>query len=81
VDHGLRRYVWSTDLTTLSRWHARGLWALRFAYVLVRDLAQDRVSLRAPAWSTPRCCRWCPLLAVIVAVLKAIGIHRQLQRS
>ena len=76
---GLRRYVWSTDLTTLSRWHARGLWTLRFAYVLVRDLAQDRVSLRATSLVYTTLLSLVPLLAVIVSVLKAIGIHRQLQ--
>ncbi len=75
----LRRYVWSTDLTALTRWHVRGLWALRFTYVLARDLARDRLSLRATSLVYTTLLSLVPLLAVSVSVLKAIGIQRQFE--
>lgn len=75
----LQRYVWSTDLTLLPRWHARALWALRFIYVLARDIARDRVSLRAASLVYTTLLSLVPLLAVCVSVLKLIGIHRWLE--
>jgi membrane protein len=75
----LRRYVWSTDLATLTRWHARGLWALRFTYVLARDVARDRLSLRATSLVYTTLLSLVPLLAVSVSILKSIGIQRQLE--
>lgn len=75
----LRRYVWSTDLTTLRRWHAHALWILRFTYVLVRDLARDRLSLRATSLVYTTLLSLVPLLAVSVSVLKLLGIQRQFE--
>ncbi len=75
----LRRYVWATDLTTLPRWHARAVWALRFVYVLARDLTRDRVSLRATSLVYTTLLSLVPLLAVSVSVLKLLGIQRQFE--
>ena len=75
----LQRYVWSTELAALRRWQARGLWILRFAYVLLRDLTRDRISLRATSLVYITLLSLVPMLAVIVSVLKSIGIHRQFE--
>ncbi len=75
----LWRYLWSTDLATLTRWQARILWTLRFAFVLVRDLARDRVSLRATSLVYTTLLSLVPLLAVSVAVLKLLGIQKQFE--
>ncbi|MFQ5994424.1 MAG: YhjD/YihY/BrkB family envelope integrity protein [Acidiferrobacterales bacterium] len=83
--------IWKNldDLLFKRLWHAeagddtglRGLVerTLRFAYLIARDLARGELSLRAMSLVYTTMLSLVPLLAVTFSVLKAFGVHNQIE--
>ncbi len=75
----LRSRLWETDIQTLPRGKARWLKAARIAAAVARDLAAGQLSLRATSLVYTTLLSLVPLLALAFSLLKAFGVHNQLE--
>ncbi|MCK9503437.1 MAG: YihY/virulence factor BrkB family protein [Porticoccaceae bacterium] len=71
--------LWRTDLTTLSVPARVGFAAVRLLWVLSRDLSSGQLTLRAMSLVYTTLLSLVPLLAVSFSVLKAFGVHNQIE--
>ena len=75
----LFRDLWQVKTDQLSRPRRWGIYSLRVAYVLVRDLQEGALALRAMSLVYTTLLSMVPLLAVSFSVLKAFGVHNQIE--
>jgi len=75
----LSAQIWGTDLRSLSLPRRLLLRTARFLYVLVRDLLQGDLNLRAMSLVYSTLLSVVPLLAVSFSLLKALGAHNELK--
>lgn len=71
--------LWRRDLSSLPRWRAVLLWSLRILAALIRDLSEGQLTLRAMSLVYTTLLSLVPLLAVSFSVLKAFGVHNQVE--
>ncbi len=71
--------LWRADLSTMPRWQAVLLWGARILVALIRDLADGQLTLRAMSLVYTTLLSLVPLLAVSFSVLKAFGVHNQVE--
>jgi membrane protein len=71
--------IWNGDLDLMPRWRAVVIAPIRFAYVLVRDLSQGNLNLRAMSLVYTTLLSIVPLLAISFSVLKGFGVQNQMQ--
>lgn len=79
VETVLRKNVWEVELSTLPWWKARLTRVLRVFYVVIRDLLEGQLSLRAMSLVYTTLLAMVPLLAVSFSVLKGFGVHNQIE--
>lgn len=79
VKNALDRLLWERDPDELGRVAAVGLRAVRILAMLVRDLADGQLTLRAMSLVYTTLLSLVPLLAVSFSVLKAFGAHNQIE--
>ena len=75
----LRDRVWQTHLDALPPWRARLLSSVRLILALFRDLVYGQLTLRAMSLVYTTLLSLVPLLALSFSVLKAFGVHNQLE--
>ena len=75
----LQRELWEKDLTTLKPWQRLLYRMVRTLFVLVRELADGQLTLRAMSLVYTTLLSLVPLIAVSVSVLKGFGVHNQLE--
>jgi len=75
----LVRALWGVDPVLLPRWKAILVWVGRGLYVLARDLVEGELTLRAMSLVFTTLLSFVPLLAVSFSVLKAFGVHNQIE--
>lgn len=75
----LDAFLWEQDPAALPRWQCWSVKALRFGYVIVRDLAEGQLNLRAMSLVYTTLLALVPLLAFSFSVLKGLGVHNQLE--
>jgi len=76
---GVQDLIWGKDLDLMPRWRAVLIAPIRFAYVLVRDLSQGQLNLRAMSLVYTTLLSLVPLLAISFSVLKGFGVQNQMQ--
>lgn len=74
-----QRLVWNTDTDDVPWWQGLGVKAVRLVHVLVRDMVDGQLTLRAMSLVFTTLLSIVPLLAVSFSVLKAFGMHNELQ--
>lgn len=79
VRDGYQRWVWDAELARLSRPRRAVVRSVRLLHHLVRDLAEGQLTLRAMSLVYTTLLSLVPLLAVSFSVLKAFGVHNQLE--
>ncbi len=79
VETVLRKKVWEVELSTLPWWKARLTRVLRVFYVIIRDLLEGQLTLRAMSLVYTTLLAMVPLLAVSFSVLKGFGVHNQIE--
>ncbi|MFQ5935653.1 MAG: YihY/virulence factor BrkB family protein [Acidiferrobacterales bacterium] len=79
LDEIISQRIWDTDILSASRLKARVISFLRLIYCVVRDLLDGELSLRAMSLVYTTLLSLVPLLAVTFSVLKAFGVHNQLE--
>lgn len=72
-------FVWHTEAAELPWWKAWAIGVLRMIYALGRDLAEGQLTLRAMSLVYTTLLSIVPLLAVSFSVLKAFGVHNQIE--
>lgn len=75
----LRRELWQSDEQHLPPWRRFFVRAMLIAYAVVRDLIEGQLTLRAMSLVYSSLLSLAPLIAVSFSVLKAFGVHNQLQ--
>jgi membrane protein len=73
------RELWTTDLSTLTLWPRFRVGCLRLAIVAVEDFQANLLNLRAMSLVYSTLLSLVPFLAVIFSVLKAFGVHNQIE--
>ena len=75
----LERFIWGTPQPPHAPWQAAGLRLVRTVLILARDLAFGQLTLRAMSLVYTTLLSIVPLLALSFSVLKAFGVHNQIQ--
>ncbi|MFP3871059.1 MAG: YhjD/YihY/BrkB family envelope integrity protein [Syntrophobacteria bacterium] len=76
---GITRAIWEVDVASLPGWKARCIGGLRVVYVVVRDLSEGQLTLRAMSLVYTTLLALVPLLAVSFSILKSFGVHNQIE--
>lgn len=77
---GIERAIWAPRLASLSLWKHRALRSVRMAIVLLRDLFDDGgLTLWTMSLVYTTLLAMVPLLALSFSVLKAFGVHYQIE--
>ena len=79
VETVLRKNVWEVELSSLPWWKSLLIRVLRVLYVVIRDLLEGQLSLRAMSLVYTTLLAMVPLLAVSFSVLKGFGVHNQIE--
>ena len=79
VNLRINELIWETDVSTLPLWKRPMLHLVRFLYVLGRDLLEGQLTLRAMSLVYTTLLSLVPLLAISFSVLKAFGVHNQME--
>jgi membrane protein len=79
IEQFLLREIWRIDLNQLGIGHRVLLRAVRFLLVIGHELASGQINLRAMSLVYTTLLSLVPLIAVSFSVLKAFGVHNQLQ--
>ena len=75
----LDRWIWRTPMESLSRTQEWATRFMRLVIVLARDLADGQLTLRAMGLVYTTLLSIVPLLAISFSVLKAFGVHNQVE--
>ncbi|PWG62598.1 YihY/virulence factor BrkB family protein [Spiribacter halobius] len=79
LDDWFRSHVLEVDSRQQPRWRRGLLFCLRLAYAVSRDVARGHLTLRAMSLVYTTLLSMVPLLAVSFSVLKAFGVHNQIE--
>ncbi|MFK8027883.1 MAG: YhjD/YihY/BrkB family envelope integrity protein [Gammaproteobacteria bacterium] len=71
--------IWQADIKSQSLWKRFTMNVCRFAYLIVNDLANGQLNLRAMSLVFTTILSFVPLIAVSFSVLKAFGVHNQIE--
>ena len=72
-------YIWSVNLHSLPIWQRIPVGLSRFVYLMFVDLADGQLNLRAMSLVFTTIISFVPLIAVSFSVLKAFGVHNQIE--
>ena len=75
----LRKNVWEVELSSLPWWKVWLTRVIRVFYVVIRDLLEGQLTLRAMSLVYTTLLAMVPLLAVSFSVLKGFGVHNQIE--
>ncbi len=71
--------IWKVDLKSQPLWKQLLISVCRFVYLIVIDLANGQLNLRAMSLVFTTILSFVPLIAVSFSVLKAFGVHNQIE--
>jgi membrane protein len=75
----LAQAIWDVDVASLSPWRARMTRVARLVYAVIRDMVEGQLSLRAMSLVYTTLLSLVPLLAISFSILKAFGVHNQVE--
>ena len=79
IEKFLRRDLWLPDLETLRGWAAFYTRMLRLVVVAISDFRDGALSIRATSLVSTTLLSLVPFLAITFSVLKAFGVHQQIE--
>jgi membrane protein len=79
IGDAYQRLIWETNTGEVAWWKAIAIKAVRLVHVVIRDLLNGQLTLHAMSLVFTTLLSIVPLLAVSFSVLKAFGVHNQLQ--
>ena len=75
----LENRLWRADIESMALPQRYGYKFVRFLFVLMREFANGQLNLRAMSLVYTTLLSMVPLLAVSFSVLKAFGVHNQIE--
>ena len=72
-------FIWNRPLDAMSKPEQAGITALRILNLIIRDVSQGQITLRAMGLVYTTLLAMVPLIAVSVSVLKGFGVHNQVE--
>jgi membrane protein len=75
----LTSYIWDSPIDTMPKAKQFAFTALRIGHVLIRDLAEGQLNMRAMGLVYTTLLAIVPLIAVSFSVLKGFGVHNQIE--
>ncbi|MCP4329975.1 MAG: YihY family inner membrane protein [Alphaproteobacteria bacterium] len=72
-------YLWDVDIAAMPWWKYWSVKVVRILYAIVRDILEGQLSLRAMGLVYTTLLSMVPLLAISFSVLKAFGVHNQIE--
>lgn len=75
----LTQSIWLTELSDAPGWKTRLVGIIRILFAVLRDLKDGQLTLRAMSLVYTTLLSLVPLLAVSFSVLKAFGVHNQIE--
>jgi len=75
----LKKLIWERELSALPWWQAWLTKSVQICYVVVRDVVDGQLTLRAMSLVYTTLLALVPLLAVSFSVLKGFGVHNQIE--
>jgi len=75
----IEQAIWGTSLDSMPKWRASTLRTVRLVLVLIRDLVSGELNLRSMSLVYTTLLSIVPLLALSFSVLKAFGVHNQIE--
>lgn len=75
----LNDLIWKADINALPWWRAWILGMLRFIHIMVIDFMDGQLNLRAMSLVFTTILSIVPLIAVSFSVMKAFGVHNQME--
>ena len=79
IKETITKKIWEVDLNTLPWWQASPLSVVRFIYILAVDFLNGQLNLRAMSLVFTTMLSIVPLIAVSFSVMKAFGMHNQME--
>ena len=73
------RYIWAPHLGGVPVWNKRAVRLVRICIVLVRDVVEGELTLWTMSLVYTTLLSMVPLLALSFSVLKAFGVHNQIE--
>lgn len=73
------KFVWGEQVDIQPAWKRHGIRIIRTILILVQDIAQGQLTLRAMSLVYTTLLSIVPLLALCFSVLKAFGVHNKIQ--
>lgn len=71
--------VWKADINAMPWWQAWVLGSIRFLHIMIIDFMDGQLNLRAMSLVFTTILSIVPLIAVSFSVMKAFGVHNQLE--
>jgi membrane protein len=75
----LTSYIWDTPTDTMPKAKQLGITALRILHLIIRDISEGQITLRAMGLVYTTLLAMVPLIAVSFSVLKGFGVHNQVE--
>ncbi len=75
----MKHEVWAREIHSVGRAHAFGIRAARVVWALTRDIADGQLTMRAMSLVFSTLLSLVPLLAFSFSILKAFGVHNQIE--
>ena len=75
----LTGYIWDTSTDTMPKAKQLGITALRILHLIIRDISEGQITLRAMGLVYTTLLAMVPLIAVSFSVLKGFGVHNQVE--
>lgn len=82
MQHAIKKLIdsiWEVKLYSLPLWQRIPIGLCRFIYLIIVDLADGQLNLRAMSLVFTTILSFVPLIAVSFSVLKAFGVHNQIE--
>ncbi len=79
LDDLLVRKLWDVDISSLTKFRAFIVKLLRLFYIAIAEFSEGQLTLRAMSLVYTTLLSLIPLLAVSFSVLKAFGVHNQIE--
>ena len=79
LQSSLHTHVWQTTFDDMPLWHQKLIIALRITHLVIRDLIDGMITLRAMGLVYTTILALVPLLAVSFSILKGFGVHNQIE--
>ena len=79
IKEKINEFIWKADINAMPWWQAWPLSILRFIHIMIIDFMDGQLNLRSMSLVYTTILSIVPLIAVSFSVMKAFGVHNQME--